>query len=268
VVDLPIVQTLSAFAEQGRGQQKPLTASIRTQRGSSRQRLKYRVGPEEQFRIGLPPMKRLRPMLTAMFVGLFLLPLLVTFGIKRSQMEVEVYRQRLRELSDEYEVLRQTYNDAVRQTAVTELVVKGNTLQVAICTADGAEKVIPTPFDPRQEIYVDYIVAGSRLWIRRVFDAHTPPSKGLLIDPQWTQIDWDTPSVRHGKAVYRRLDPGRWIISVTGDGALGLALQTPDEKATLVPSPPVRDYTQLETEVTEAVDRITNATVLHRILAP
>ena len=215
-------------------------------------------------------MKRLptRPLFTTAVIGLLLLPLLVTFGLKRSQMEVEVYRQRLRELSGEYETLRRTYNAAVRRTAVTELVVEEGALEVAIRTADGAERRIPTPFDPREEIYVDYIVAGGRLWIRRLFDASTRPDDGLVIDPQWAKIAWDAPDVRYGKAVYRRLDPGRWIVSVTGDGSLGLAPKIPGESTALEPAPPVRDFAQIETEVADVVDRISNATVLQKILTP
>ncbi len=209
-----------------------------------------------------------RPVLTVGVVGLVLLPLLVTFGFKRSQMEVEVYRQRLRELSEEYTSLRQIYNDAVRRTAVTELVVAGPSLEVAIRTADGAERRIPTSFDPRREIYVDYVVAGGRLWIRRLFDARTPPEEGLVIDAQWTQIDWTAPDVRYGKAVYRRLDEGRWVVTVTGDGSLGLARSDPDADVVLAPAPPVRDFEQIETEVTDAIDRISNAAVLQRIFTP
>lgn len=210
----------------------------------------------------------MRPLLTVGVIGLVLLPLLVTFGIKRSQMEVEVYRHRLRQLSEEYASLRDVYNDAVRRTAVTELVVEGTTLEVAICTADGTEQRISTPFDPNREIYVDYVVAGGRLWIRRLFDAQTPPSEGLLIDPQWSAVDWVAPDARFGKAVYRHLDPGRWIVTVTGDGALGLARQDPDHDIDLAPAPPVRDFAQIETEVAEAVDRISHATVLKEMLMP
>lgn len=209
-----------------------------------------------------------RPVVTTALVGCILLPLLITFGLKRSQMEVEVYRDRLRRLSHEYEDLRNTYNEAVRRTAVTELVVEAGTLEVAIRTADGVERRLPTPFDPREEIYVDYVVAGGRLWIRRLFDARTSPEEGLLIDPQWTHVAWDASNVRYGKAVYRQLDPGRWIVSVTGDGSLGLARRAPDEDVALHPAPPVRDFAEIETEVAAAMDRISHADVLRKILTP
>ena len=209
-----------------------------------------------------------RPLFTLAMVGCILLPLLITFGLKQSQMEVEVYRDRLRILSGEYEDLRRTYNDAIRRTAITELVVDEGKLEVAIRTADGAERRIPTPFDPREEIYVDYVVAGGRLWIRRLFDAHTSPVEGLVIDPQWADVAWDAPDMRYGKAVYRQLASGRWVVSVTGDGSLGLAPRTPGEDITLQPAPPVRDFEEIETEVTAAIDRISHAEVLKKILAP
>jgi hypothetical protein len=94
---------------------------------------------------------------------------------------------------------------------------------VAIRDASGAVRTIETPFDPSREIYVDFVVLDGRLWIRRVFDDRTPPEQGVLIDPALAEIDWSEDEAAHGKATYRALGPGRWIVSVTGDGSLGLA---------------------------------------------
>ena len=99
------------------------------------------------------------------------------FGYRylRADVEAEVYRDRLRALAEEYESLRGTYNEAVRRTAVTELLVHDGRLRVRVRSVAGVLREIETPFDPRQEVYVDYVVMDGRLWIRRVFDAWTPP---------------------------------------------------------------------------------------------
>jgi len=99
---------------------------------------------------------------------------------------------------------------------------------------------IPTSFNPEGEIYIDYVVVGGRLWIRRVFDAQTPPAEGLVIDPHVAEIDWSGDTVNVGKAVYRRLDEGRWVVTVTGNGSLGLAPAEGDAPA-LTPPPIVRE---------------------------
>lgn len=111
------------------------------------------------------------------------------FRLIHSQIITDLYRDRLLSLGRDYDQVRGSYNEAVRKTAVTELIVQNGTICVAIQTADGAERVIQTPFDPSHEVYVDYLVANGRLWIRRVFDEQTPPDKGLVIDPTWTDIN-------------------------------------------------------------------------------
>lgn len=140
----------------------------------------------------------------------------------RSDIAASVYRQRLAVLAGEYESLRTNYNKAVRKTAVTELLVRGGKLAVAVAAADGSRRVIETKLDPSQEIYVDYVVLNGRLLIRRVFDSWTPPMSAVVLDEHLAEIDWNDPRAEHGKAVYRALSDGRWIISVTGSGALGL----------------------------------------------
>lgn len=168
------------------------------------------------------------------------------------RLQIAAAEQKLREASARYdelqqnhEQLRQTYNEAVAKTAVTELVVEEGTLCVNIRTAEGVDRSIPTPFNPAREIYVDYVVLDGRLWIRRVFDQDTPPGKGLVIDPQRADVDWNDPKLTYGNAVYRSLTEGRWIVTVTGDGSLGL-VKTEKEATPLSPPPPVRDYPQVE----------------------
>ncbi|MFW6059684.1 MAG: hypothetical protein ACODAQ_05850 [Phycisphaeraceae bacterium] len=192
---------------------------------------------------------------------------LAGYQVAKSRLAAQVYRQRLQQLSDEYEQLRQTYNQAVKRTAVTELIVEDGQLDVRIRTADGRTRTIPTPYDPRHEIYVDYIVKDGRLWIRRVFDQYTPPGAGQLIDPQLGAIDWNDQRVRVGKAVYSQLGEGRWIVTVTGDGSLGLARQeTTDEPAVLSPPPEVRDYETIEQELRRELGEVGPGDVVRQML--
>jgi hypothetical protein len=148
--------------------------------------------------------------------------LLLGYQLVRADLAEAVYRERLEGLASEYETLRGRYNDAVRRTAVTELVVEQGTLLVRVRNAQGVIEDIETPYDPGREIFVDYAIVDGRLWIRRVFDALTPPSKGLLIDPSLADVDWDEEGATFGKAVYRSLTEGRWVVTVSGDGSLGL----------------------------------------------
>jgi len=175
-----------------------------------------------------------------------------------ARSEGEVYREKLEDAQKQvaslshafeqlrftHEQLRATYNEAVAKTAVTELVVEDGTLCVNIRTAEGVDRSIPTPFDPRKEIYVDYVVLDGRLWIRRVFDHDTPPGQALVIDPKRGDIDWSDPRLTYGNAVYRSLSEGRWIVTVTGDGSLGLVKSDKPAPA-LSPPPVVKDYPQM-----------------------
>ena len=182
---------------------------------------------------------------------LFLLLVLLGFGYSwlKARIAAAVYRDRLLALRVEYDALRDRYNAAVRRTAVTELEVAGGRLAVCVRTVDGVLKRFETPYDPANEIYVDYIVADGRLWIRRVFDSRTPPEAGVVIDPRLASIDWTDERQSYGKAVYRQLGDGRWIITVTGDGSLGLT-QIPADQAVppLTAAPPVKDYDQIEAD--------------------
>jgi hypothetical protein len=179
-----------------------------------------------------------------------------SFRLLESHLYSEVYRARLEELSADYENLRQIYEEAVRRTAVTELLVTEDSVTVVIRTADGELRSIATPFDPKREIYVDYVVLNGRLWIRRLFDDSTPPARGMLIDPELDSIDWNADGASHGKAAYRSLSPGRWVVDVTGDGSLGMTLQDENDWVELAPAPPVRRYDQVEFVVKDALETI------------
>lgn len=166
------------------------------------------------------------------------------YRVLKSEIAASVYKERLTTLATDYEALRGRYNDAVRSTAVTELVVEGGKLSVEVRSRAGVLQTIATPFDPSREIFVDYAVVGGRLLIRRVFDASTPPDKGLVVDSALAAVDWERPETSHGKAVYRTLGEGRWVISVSGNGALALTKSTHDDPMPLSAVPEIKSYEQ------------------------
>lgn len=180
----------------------------------------------------------------------------VGLSILRGRVAEDIYRQRLAELSDEYESLRDHYNEAVKKTAVTELRVEGGKLSVDIVTAAGVHKSIETPFDPSEEIHVDYVVMDGRLWIRRVHDAKTPASQALLIDPALADIKWDSRGKDYGLTIYRPLSEGRWVVRATANGALTLVKAENLEPVELAAPPRVRDYEQVQSEIEGELDEI------------
>jgi hypothetical protein len=202
----------------------------------------------------------------ALGVTLIFVMLVVSYRLAASNVAADVYRDRLMGLSADYESLRSQYNQAVRKTAVTELVVRNGRLSLAIRTIQGIDQVIDAPFDPAQEIYCDYVLLDGRLWIRRVYDAKTPPSAGLVIDDKLTHVDWNNPAARYGNAVYRSLSEGRWIVTVTGDGSLGLAKVDGKAEVTLSVPPPVRDYDQIDKQIHDALAHVTVGEVFKRLL--
>lgn len=185
---------------------------------------------------------------------------------ERSQARSELYQARLRELATRYTELADVYNAAVRKTAVTELVVSEGKLTVRVRTADGVLMDVETPYNPASEIYVDYAVLDGRVWIRRVFDEHTPPSEATVIDPKLADIDWDLEGLKLGKAVYRSLSDGRWVVSVSGNGSLGLTrLADGVSDAQLIHAPTVVEFEQIEAQVDEAIEKISAGQLLARV---
>lgn len=185
----------------------------------------------------------------------------------KSHLESEIYRDRLQALGEDYTRLAADYQDAVRKSAVTELRVRDNQLSVLVRTMEGVLEEIPTPFDPRREIYVDYVVLDNRLWIRRIFDHETPPSEAILINPRLLDINWDERSGQeYGKAVYRRLGEGRWAVTVTGSGALGLRQVSADSSIDLVTPPEIRDFSELQESIRKDISEIGPGEVVRRLL--
>ncbi len=220
----------------------------------------------ESSRPLLPRLGLVRLVIACSLAVLALIGLGTAYSVARSQLAAAVYLERLEHLATDYENLREQYNDAVRRTAVTELLVKDDRLSVRIRTADGQTRTLPTPYDPRGEIYVDYVVVDGRLWLRRIFDAQTPPSRALVIDPSFQTVDWSNLNARHGKAIYRALTDGRWVVTVTGDGSLGLDRADPSDhgEAPLVHAPKLRDFETLEEEVRDRIGRISWRDVVRR----
>lgn len=177
----------------------------------------------------------------------------VGLRLARADAAERVYRARLESLAADYEGLRTNYNEAVRRTAVTELVVAEGKVTALVRSAHGAIAEIPTTADPSREVYVDFALVDGRVWIRRVFDSATRPEDATVIDPRLAEVDWDGPTASVGQAVYRTLGEGRWVVRVSGDGALGLEKVPDDAVISLAEAPPVRSYDEVQAEVEQSV---------------
>lgn len=203
----------------------------------------------------------LRIVTSASLAVLAIVVAITGYRLVRAGLVERVYRDRLEALGAQYESLREQYNTAVRRTAVTELLVSEATgdapsqVQVRVRTADGTLATIDTPFRAGAEIYVDAVVIDGRLWMRRVFDARTPPEQGVVIDPAIAGIDWDAAArTTVGKAVYRGITPGRWVVSVSGDGSLTLVRS--DDDVDLAHRPEVLDFDEFKEKLGQDIARL------------
>lgn len=178
------------------------------------------------------------------------------YRIAHERLAGEVYRQRLHEVAGQLEHMRERYNRAVRRSAVTELLIEDGELSVVIRTPEGVLAKVPTTLDPTREVYVDYVVKEGRLWIRRVFDNRTAPSDATVIDPSLVDLDWEATSLQHGQAVYRQFSEGRWLVTVTGSGSLGLRRVGDQEELQLETRPPIEPFEPLEQQTQRAIDAI------------
>lgn len=191
---------------------------------------------------------------------------LLGLELTRSRVAGDVYRERLAALSGEYDALAARYNAAVRRSAVTELVVKGGRLDVVVRTAAGELERVRTPYDPSSEIYVDFALVDGRVWIRRVFDARTPPAEAVVIDPALATVDWDAPRAVMGKAVYRSLAEGRWVVTVSGGGSLELRRAEAAEPSELMRAPEVASFEAVEAAARREAEAVGWREVLERTL--
>lgn len=178
----------------------------------------------------------------------------------KASVAQDIYRDRLTELQQSYNDLAEQYNQAVTPRPVTELLVEDGTVCVIVRMGDGEVKRFPTPFNAwENELFVDYAVIDERLLIRRVFDENTAPKseQAVVIDPELVQVQWNAPGAMYGQAIYRnRMADGRWIVSVTGDGSLGLKQVPIDANIQLATRPKIKEYKPITIEAQTAVDEI------------
>ncbi len=182
---------------------------------------------------------------------------LVGLRFAKADAANQVYQSRLQDLSGEYQLLANQYNQAVRKTAITELVVKDRAVTVQVRTIEGTQEIIETTCNADKEIYVDFALIEGRLWIRRVFDSDTPPSQATIINPKLANIDWDAQGALVGQAVYRQLDEGRWVVNAAGDGALALTKIPDDQIVSLSPPPTIQAFDEIQVEVDQELNKIT-----------
>jgi hypothetical protein len=200
-------------------------------------------------------------LLSLLFVGL-------GFMWVREEVKSRIYREKLDQLATDYAALTVHYNEAVRQSAITELEVTEDSLNILVRTTEGIVQRIPTPYDPRREIYVDFLIGNGRIWIRRVFDDQTPPAEAIIIDPVWDIVDWESPDLSYGKAVYRSLNPGIWSIQVSGNGSLSLEPVPYSLVDRLKNSPEVRSYEEIQIAIEQEIKEITFKDLLEVGLNP
>jgi hypothetical protein len=184
-----------------------------------------------------------------------------------ARLAAEAYRARLEAVIEDYERLRGEYGRLARRTAITELMVRDGHLSVSVRGAAGVLETVETPLDPSKEIFVDFLVIDGRLWIRRVFDETTPPGEGVWIDPRLAKVDWSEDGARYGKIAYRPLGEGRWVVTVTGDGSLGLERGASDAPAPLELPPPLLAPEPLEPAIDAARASLTPIDLLRALVS-
>ncbi|MBN2198832.1 MAG: hypothetical protein JW747_03185 [Candidatus Aminicenantes bacterium] len=175
--------------------------------------------------------------------GFLIIILFVGYQLIKTKMTVKHYREGVAEITakyqtlvDEYNIaadkfhqLKTRYNEVLARTIITELKVEGRECSVILSNSEGVIVELPVELDLGKEVFVDYILFGNRLFIRRVFDSGTAPERAEDIfkeqkvrDFMPQEIDWSDPQFRHGKSIYRKLAEGSWMITVTGGGALDI----------------------------------------------
>lgn len=178
----------------------------------------------------------------------------------KANVAQDIYRDRLTVLQQDYQKLAEQYNQAVTPRPVTELLVEDQTVCVIVRMGDGQVQRFPTQFNAwDNELFVDYALIDGRLLIRRVFDQNTAPGseQAIVIDPDLVEVQWDAPGALHGQAIYRnRMADGRWVISATQNGALGLTQIDDDQEVKLIARPTVKDFAPVDEQAHAAVDSI------------
>ena len=158
--------------------------------------------------------------------------------------------------------LRDQYERALRETVVTELEVKEGALSVRYLRSDGKIVVVPTALNTEKEIFIDFYVAGNRVGIRRLFDSSQPADSAIVLDEPWDTMANDAPPASFGRTVYRRLDEGRWVVTMTGNGSLGLMRSALDDSGRLAAPPALVNPEAPLREGDEAVEEISFSDVV------
>lgn len=177
----------------------------------------------------------------------------------KASVAQEIYRDRLASLQADYQHLAKQYNQAITPRPVTELLVEDQKICVIVRKGDGELVRVPTPFNGwENDVYVDYVLADGRLLIRRVFEIKNgqDTSKPVQVDAELVEVQWGD-SVPFGKAIYRsKMEDGRWVVSVTGDGSLTLKRIAANEPVKLATQPKIQKFDPVDERADEAVDRI------------
>ena len=180
----------------------------------------------------------------------------------KSSVAKDIYRERLTVLQDDYEDLAEQYNQAITPRPVTELLVEDGIVCIGVRKGTGELIRVQTDFNIREnQVYVDYIVVDQRLLIRRAFEFHqtnaVPPDKVVYVDPDLLEVDWDPKRIPYGQAIScSRLADGRYIVSVTGDGALGLKKIGMDDPINLATQPRIEEFKPVDQRADQDVERI------------
>ncbi len=181
----------------------------------------------------------------------------------KASVAQDIYRDRLSHLQQDYQQLATQYNQAVTPRPVTELLVEEGIVCLAVRKGDGQVVRIPTTFNVRlNRVYVDYLLVDQRLMIFRAFEFNTvnavPPDKVVTIDPALLDLEGDLERVPFGKSLScRNLPDGRYLISVTGDGSLGLKPVSADEPIQLTTHPPIKEFAPVDEQAHDEVESIT-----------
>ncbi|MEM6750519.1 MAG: hypothetical protein AAF612_08615 [Planctomycetota bacterium] len=200
-----------------------------------------------------------------------LLPIAAVAGLGlstggRAAVEAEVYKDRLRETNARYRDLAGRYTKVVKRSAVTELDVSSESIDVIFRTPHGEVRRVATPYRPGDEVYVDFALLDGRLMIRRVFENRTAPADGVVLDEALRELDWDGQGIVRGQAVSSVVTEGRWVVSTTGNGALDIALVGPLERSELVSAPLVEPGEPLEDQPLTDPESIGVFEVVRRLL--
>jgi len=177
----------------------------------------------------------------------------------KANVAQDIYRDRLVGLQAEYQHLAKQYNTAITPRPVTELLVEDGKVCVLVRKGDGELVRVPTPFNGwANDVYVDYVLADGRLLIRRVFEINNgqDTSKPVQVDADLVDVQWGD-AVPFGKAIYRsKMEDGRWVVSVTGDGSLTLKRIGDEEQVELETQPKVQAFAPVDERADDAVQHI------------